>query len=260
MGRTGAGAAPLASRVVAAVSMDAMPEPKFAEAPNTATYVCTHVWNDGAPILWVSHDAEGDWQFLCGGVHDDPAQGLLIGLAHVVERDPSVNRVASMCTSHVAERADANGEWTVRDETLEHIREVIDEYGWWVCMIDEEVGQPAFAYTVGLHERFGHDEIIMFGLPLASMHRILNVCGALVREGTRLTHGATSREVLEGYEARFRSVVARESYDTFLGYGSRFYGERGFGVLQCVWPDEAHKFHDEEGAASSLTTAQPMPP
>jgi hypothetical protein len=66
--------------------------------------------------------------------------------------------------------------------------------------------------------------------------------------------------VLEGYEVRFRSVVARESYDTFLGYGCRFYGERSFGVLQCVWPDKEHRFPGDEGAATFLTHAQPMLP
>jgi hypothetical protein len=235
-----------------------MAEHEFSEPPNTATFVCTHVWRDRAPILWVSHDAEGDWQFLCGGVHDDVAEAMVIGLGHVVERDPSVKLVANMCTSHVAERADANSDWTVRDETLDHIREVIAEHGWWVGMIGEEGGQPGFAYTIGLHESFGHAEIIIFGLPLASMHRILNVCGALVREGKRFADGSTSPDVLEGYEVRFRSVVARESYETFLGYGCRFYGERSFEVLQCVWPDKAHKFPGEAGAAAFLAAAQPM--
>jgi hypothetical protein len=47
---------------------------EFDEARNTMVFVCARV-RDGAPVLWVSHDENGDWQFLCGGDHSDPETG-----------------------------------------------------------------------------------------------------------------------------------------------------------------------------------------
>ncbi len=42
----------------------------FADAPDTAVITCCHVTDDGAPVLYVSHDEDdGMWQFLCGGEH-----------------------------------------------------------------------------------------------------------------------------------------------------------------------------------------------
>jgi hypothetical protein len=235
-------------------------ELRFREDPHTATFVCKHVWNEGAPILYVSHDPDGDWQFLCGGIHATPADCLIIGLEHVVERDPTLNAVSRMCTSHVAERVEETADWRVHDETLERVRDVIDEHGWWVGLFDQEGDQPAFAYTIGLHETFGHAEIIIFGLALPAMHRILNECGALIRSGVRFDHGASSDDVLEGYPVRFRSVQDRESYETHLGYACRFYAERRFGVLQCVWPDRMRRFPGEEGVESFMLTTQPVLP
>jgi hypothetical protein len=232
----------------------------FEDDPHTATFVCTHVWDAGAPILYVSHDGDGAWQFLCGGDHDDSASALVIGLEHVVERDASLNAIADMCTGHVAERDQQTSDWTVRDETLENIRQVIDEHGWWVGLLDEEGDVPAFAYTIGLYEKLGHAELILFGLPLPTMHAILNECGALIRGGARFADGMSSSDVLEGQPVRFRAVAARESYETFLGYGCRFYEPRSFPVLQCIWPDKAQKFPGDEGAESDLLTAQPMLP
>ncbi len=232
---------------------------RFREDPRTAAFLCTHV-RDGAPIRMVSHEASGDWQFLCGEAHDDPKQALLVCLEEVVKLDPTVNELAAMCTSHVAERDGAGGAWRIQDETLDNIRRVIAEHGWWVGLIDEDERGPAFAYTIGLYEKLGHPEILLFGLPLASMHGILNTCGGLVRDGHRFADGGSSSEVLEGHDVRFRAVRAPESYEQYLGYGCRHYGHAEFPVLQCVWPDKEHEFPGEPGAAAFLAAAQPRVP
>ncbi|HMF88855.1 MAG TPA: hypothetical protein VK575_12315 [Gemmatimonadaceae bacterium] len=57
-----------------------------------AAYVCSHVFEHERPILLVIHD-EGDWQFLCGGVHEDAETPRVIGLNHLVETDPTLREV-----------------------------------------------------------------------------------------------------------------------------------------------------------------------
>jgi len=100
---------------------------QFKENRHTAAFTCKHVWTDGKPILFVSHDQDGDWQFLCGDDDDEAADAdyLLVCLEHVAHRDPSVNELATMCTAHVATRSDRGAPWKVEDETP-HIRRVID--------------------------------------------------------------------------------------------------------------------------------------
>jgi hypothetical protein len=38
---------------------------RFTEAQNAAVFICHRV-KEGHPILFVSHDDQGGWQFLCG--------------------------------------------------------------------------------------------------------------------------------------------------------------------------------------------------
>lgn len=89
----------------------------FREDRHTGVFICKRV-ADGAPILHVAHDTEGDWQFLCGGQHEDGGDddGLVVCLEHVVARDPSLNELADLCTSHHADRAAPEDKWIITDE------------------------------------------------------------------------------------------------------------------------------------------------
>jgi hypothetical protein len=234
---------------------------RFDEDRHAAAVTCKHVWNDGKPILLVSHDGDGGWQFLCGHEHGESATGdaLLVCLEHVVSRDPSVNELAAMCTSHIATREHLGGPWKTVDETPNEIRRVIEEYGWWVGLIAADGEGPAFAYTIGLYEKFGHPEIIVFGLPHESMHGILNRCGNMIRDGKRFDIEEPVSGVLEDYEVRFRAVTSEESYANYLGYGCRHYGGHTFPVFQLLWPDKEHRFPGDAGAADFLLERQRLP-
>ena len=42
----------------------------FADSPHTVCLTCRHVMEEHKPILYVSHDGEGEWKFLCGEKHE----------------------------------------------------------------------------------------------------------------------------------------------------------------------------------------------
>ena len=65
----------------------------------------------GAPILMVAHDADdGGWQFLCGTTND-PAEGLIVHLHEIVERDQTLNEVADLALGWIAFRSAVGAEW-----------------------------------------------------------------------------------------------------------------------------------------------------
>jgi len=215
----------------------------FREDPRTGVYSCSHVL-DGAPILYVTHDQEGDWQFLCGHTHE-PAEGRLLCLAEVVAGDPSLQSLAGLRHGHRAEREHASQPWKVIDEADERIARHIRNTGWSVQLIPEGEGEeePAFAYTVGLFYNHGHAELLLFGLELEDMHHVLNACGELVKSGRKLEPGQKLGGILaEGYEVLLREVKAPQSYKQHVGYALAFYKGRDFPLLQVVWPDERGRF------------------
>lgn len=74
-------------------------------------YVCTHVYDDVAPVLLVSRP-EGDWCFLCGAVHDDNGAAYrVVGIGHLFERDRSLSNLRDLPADWEAERADLQSSW-----------------------------------------------------------------------------------------------------------------------------------------------------
>ena len=84
---------------------------KFIEAENTACFVCSHVLSKKLPILYATHDADGDWQFMCGQESHTEEDAKLISLKQVTEIDPSVNDLFEMPKGVGAERKTVKDKW-----------------------------------------------------------------------------------------------------------------------------------------------------
>jgi hypothetical protein len=75
-------------------------------------YVCIHIFDEVVPVLLVCHDADGDWSLLCGAVHDDNAdQYRVVGIGHLLERDPSLLETMDLGPGWEAERRARQSPW-----------------------------------------------------------------------------------------------------------------------------------------------------
>jgi len=84
----------------------------FPGPENQVSYTCAHVLEGGLPILRVSHDEDdGAWQFLCGGLHPDAAEGRIVCLGCMVERDSSLQEVADLPLGWGADRGSVDARW-----------------------------------------------------------------------------------------------------------------------------------------------------
>jgi hypothetical protein len=82
----------------------------FAEPKNHAVFTTRPVIDDGMPILYVSHDDDGAWQFLCGTTNATE-DCLLVLLANVLKRDPSVAELFDLPPGWCAERESQMDSW-----------------------------------------------------------------------------------------------------------------------------------------------------
>jgi hypothetical protein len=81
----------------------------FAEAEHTAAFTTVPVMH-GRPVLVVSHDEEGDWQFLCDAtLRAEDCKIVCLGCA--LQRDHSLAEVADLPTGWQAIRAHVGGPW-----------------------------------------------------------------------------------------------------------------------------------------------------
>ena len=84
----------------------------------TAALVCREVAIDRAPILYAErcapeHPADGGWQFLCGGLHEEGCLPQLWALGEVLEYEPSLALFVELPTGTILERSDASTGWVV---------------------------------------------------------------------------------------------------------------------------------------------------
>ena len=85
----------------------------FEDAPNTACVTCSHVLEEGKPILYVSHDEDGYWQFLCGRHHKEE-EARIVSLASILNIDENMRDLADLDYGQYAESIDAKGDWIVK--------------------------------------------------------------------------------------------------------------------------------------------------
>lgn len=71
---------------------------------------CDHVFRHESPVLLVVRDEEQSWQFLCGaGLENDQCRH--VGVEHLLERDSSLETMASLAVGSYAERSAASEPW-----------------------------------------------------------------------------------------------------------------------------------------------------
>lgn len=63
--------------------------------------------------VYVSHDEDGYWQFLCGGNHSEE-DARIISLASILEIDESMAALAELDYGEYAVAEDETSEWMVR--------------------------------------------------------------------------------------------------------------------------------------------------
>jgi len=84
---------------------------KFKDSENTGCIVCNHVLSKERPILYVAHDGEADWQFLCGQNDHTEENAKIISLKQVTELDQTINDLYEMPIKVGAERKTAKDKW-----------------------------------------------------------------------------------------------------------------------------------------------------
>ena len=77
----------------------------------TETAITTRsIWEGDAPILLISHDHDGTWQFL-PGTAVAISEGMVVHLAHITEREPRLIDLADLPPGWGAERSGPDAPW-----------------------------------------------------------------------------------------------------------------------------------------------------
>ena len=77
---------------------------------NFRVYVCSHVFAQTRPILLVAREGD-DWMFLCGQADHESSDCVVVGVAHLTDRDPSLQELSDLLDGFEAERVAVGSPW-----------------------------------------------------------------------------------------------------------------------------------------------------
>jgi hypothetical protein len=84
---------------------------------HTAAFICSHIFDASRPVLLVVRE-DGDWCLMCGEGHDfDRDQPKVVGIGHLLERDPTISQVLDLQDGFEAERRRVGEPWERRPIT-----------------------------------------------------------------------------------------------------------------------------------------------
>ena len=86
----------------------------FKDSPNTRCFTCCHILDENKPILYVSHDEDGEWQFLCGKKHV-LEEARIVALSEIISRQKNVIDLSNLKYGEYAETQ--NGKWIIYKKT-----------------------------------------------------------------------------------------------------------------------------------------------
>lgn len=85
---------------------------QFADGPHTTVFLSKNVHNGVEPITFVSHDLDGDWQFLGDSMTE--SGGVAVCFHHPVDSDSTLRELIDLPIGWYAERERPGGPWARR--------------------------------------------------------------------------------------------------------------------------------------------------
>lgn len=139
------------------------------------------------------------------------------------------------------------------------VREIHTD-GWQITgvLAREQEGVADSAYSIGFFHNLGHPEVILFGLPVETCMKAVNVIGLDIKSGMHFDLDRIYTGILQAPHRCCFKEVNRRHYAGHVGYALWFYEADPFPLYQCFWSDENGRFPWEDGCRAYARIAQPM--
>jgi hypothetical protein len=96
----------------------------FSYPQDHRVFTTRFVLEEGLPILLVSHDPDGEWEFLCATT-DDPKDAREVSLAFIVDADERLAEVADLPVGWRAFRDSPQSPWLQRPFASEELAQFV---------------------------------------------------------------------------------------------------------------------------------------
>jgi hypothetical protein len=235
----------------------------FPDAVNTATFCTERVAHQRFAVLQVSHEEDGDWQFL-DATTEDPGKPVMLCLGCVFERDASLAQIADLPRGWSAFRPHVGAEWerwrehAEPDDGEQKALDDIVAHGLHIIHVMEEDGLPPFSYSIGIGQSLGMPELIVIGLKHEVAQAAINECYRQMKTGTRLEAGVRVADLLGGGFECVIGEVAPARFREYMGWAIWLYKGEHFHAHQIIYPTTSGAFPWEAEASEWFKNWQPL--
>jgi hypothetical protein len=234
----------------------------FPDPVNTVTYCTDAVAQRRLPVLQVTHDDDGDWQFL--DAVEELGEPVLHCLGCVYTADPTLAEISDLPRGWSAFREHAGAPWerwqkecdTQSDD--ERVMANIEAHGLHILNVAEEGDLPPFSYSVGIGQSLGQPELIVIGLKADVAQATINECYRQMQSGAAIRPGARVPGLLGGGFECAIGEVSTVHYDEYMGWALWLNKGPNFRAWQIIFPDTAGAFPWEPAASDWFRNWQPL--
>jgi hypothetical protein len=243
----------------------------FPCATNAIAYCTGKVAHNDFPILRVSHDVDGDWQFL-DATSDEPDECVLMCLGCILERDPTLAQNSDLPKGWSAYREEIGGRWERwhnaaeleveehcdTDESDAKALSDVAAYGLHIIHVGEGDDSPPFSYSIGIEKSLGLPDLIVIGLKAEVAQSAINECYRQMKAGTPITPGTFVGDLLGGDFKCLIGEVSPSNYRAYMGWALWLYGGTSFRAYQILFPSTEGVFPWEPESGEWFKNYQPL--
>ena len=126
------------------------------------------------------------------------------------------------------------------------VDETIKKHGCHITYVLAEKSDPAFCYSTGLFHNFEIPELFISALPQNLSTEIVNSYQNRFSGGKEIRLYKKLTDIIDLFPVVLIEVE-RDKLKEYVLSSFRFYGEKKFKYLQCVYPDVKGNFPNDDG-------------
>jgi hypothetical protein len=106
---------------------------KFKEPLDARVFTSTHVMKEKSAIVLISHELDGDWQFMSADpISDYTKVAMVVSLGEIIKLDRTVLEVADLPAGYIATRKTEYARWEINK--IEYTLEEMQQFGFYCSL------------------------------------------------------------------------------------------------------------------------------
>ena len=143
------------------------------------------------------------------------------------------------------------------EKILKKAESDIEQYGWTFMFVDADQvsGMESFSYSIGFEKTYAHPEVIIFGLPAETSHKIVSAIASAIKDNETMPLHVPVENIIGNDLKVIFKPLDHALYPDYLSVAIEAYGTKDFRSQIMLWPDTkgSYPFDPSYGVKAQLS-------